>query len=245
LPKNYGSIVLPADSGHTSIARIIRGETMLPFEITDVPDQGTFEDTLHLAKEIAGEIFLSLNSKNVKKPNKFDIYRIAVVQQQEPEYSIHSVIDPLGFKVKASATTGMTIHNLNDIHYLWNLDKEGAFLNMSLDWWKRNWPNDTVDPCLSAAFGKFMEREQSRLKKPWSKKQQDQLAAIIKSKWPIVELVDDTIKDAYAEVVAEGHGLESNWQVTYGLAYLSNKYLKGSAVIPTDINFAKATRNVL
>lgn len=245
LPKNYGSIVLPADSGHTSVARIIRGETMLPFEITDVPDQGTFEDTLQLAKEIAGEIFLSLNNKNVKKPSKFDIYRIAVVQQQEPEYSIHNVVDPLGFKVKASATTGMTIHNLNDIHFLWNIDKCGEILNVALDWWKRNWSNDTVDPCLSAAFGLFMKREQDRLKKPWTKKQQDQLAALLKSKWSIIEFADDAMKSAYWEVTDEEGAHDSNHQVMYGLAYLSNTYLKGSAVIPASIDFTKAKNNVL
>lgn len=245
LPKIYGSIVLPADSGHTSITRIIRGETMLPFEITDVPDQGTFDKTLQLAMEIAGEIFLSLNSKNVKKPNKFDIYRIAVVQKQEPEYSIHNVIDPLGFKVKASATTGMTIHNLNDIHFLWNIDKTGNILDVALSWWKRNWPNDTVDPCLSAAFGKLMEREQERLKKPWTKKQQDQLATLLKSKWPIIQFADDAIKSSYSEVTNGEGAHDSNHQVMYGLAYLTNTHLKGSAVIPASIDFSKATKNAL
>lgn len=245
LPKKYGSIVLPADSGHTGLARIIRDETMLPFEITDIPDQGTFEDTLQLAIEVAGEIFLSLNSKSVKKPNKFDIYRIAVVQKQEPEYSIHTVVDPLGFKVKQAASTGMTIHNLQDIHFLWNLDKEGDMLNVALSWWKRNWPTETVDPCLSAAFGFFMSRENTRLKKMWTLKQQDSLANLIKSRWNIIEFADDYIKESYAEVTGDEGSHDSNHQVMYGLAYLSNKYLKGSALIPLSLDFDKAVNRVL
>ena len=248
LPKKYGSIVLPADSGHTSISRIIRGEDMLPFEITDIPDQGTFDDTLQLAIEVAGEIFLSLNSKNVKKPNKFDIYRIAVVQKQEPEFSIHNIAAPLGFKFKQDATLGMTIHNLNDIHFLWNLDKKttpGVALETALSWWKRNWPNETVDPCLSASFGMLMLRETERNKKPWTVKQQDTLASLIKNKWKIVEFADDFIKEAYSEVTNGEGAHDSNHQVMYGLAYLSNKYLKGAAVIPSSIDFSKAKTRVL
>ena len=245
LPEKYGSLVLPADSGHTGLARIIRGETMLPFEITDIPDQGNFADTLQLAIEVAGEIFLSLNSKNVKKPSKFDIYRIAVVQKQEPEYSIHNILDPLGFKVKQDATTGMTIHNLNDVHVLWKLDKEGEYLKTSMEWWKRNWPTETVDPCLSAAFGMFMNREADRTKKHWSKKSQDELANIIKTKWNIVEFADDFIKEAYAEVTGGEGAHDSNHQVMYGLSYLTNKYLKGSSTIPSSIDFSKAEHRVL
>lgn len=245
LPKKYGSIVLPADSGHTSISRIIRGEELLPFEITDIPDQGNFEDTLQLAIEIAGEIFLSLNSKSVKKPNKFDIYRIAVVQKQEPEFSIHSIANPLGFKFKQDATSGMTIHNLNDIHVLWKLDKNGEYLKIALEWWKRNWSSETVDPCLSASFGMLMFREYEKNKKHWTKKQQDELAKVIKGKWNIVEFADDFIKEAYSEVTNAEGAHDSNHQVMYGLAYLSNKYLKCSAVIPSSIDFSKAKTRVL
>lgn len=247
LPAIYGSIVLPADSGHTSIARIIRGETHIPFEITDIEDQGTFETTLQLAMEIAGEIFLSLNSKHVKKPNKFDIHRIAVVQQQEPELSIHNIIDPLGFKVK-EAKVDMTIHNLNDIHFLWDLDKKttpGVALETALSWWKKHWPTETVDPCLSASFGLLMNRETIRNKKPWSKAQQDALAKYIKGRWKIVEHADDFIKEAYSEVT-EGEGAHnSNHQVMYGLTYIANTYLKHNIPIPASVDFSKATNRVL
>lgn len=245
LPKKYGAYVLPADSGHTSISRIIRGETMLPFEITDIPDQGTFEDTLQLAIEVAGEIFLSLNSKNVKKPSKFDIYRIAVVQKQEPEFSMHNIIDPLGFKVKQNATAGMTIHNLNDLHFLWNLDKDGTNLNVALSWWKKHWPTETVDPCLSASFGFLMKRETERNKKPWSVSQQDKLAKYIKSRWGIIEHADDFIKEAYSEVTAAEGSHDSNHQVMYGLAYIANKYLNHSIPIPASVDFSKAKNRVL
>lgn len=247
LPKKYGSIVLAADSGHTGIARIIRGETVIPFELTDIPDQGNLEDTLQLAIQVAGEIFLSLNSKNVKKPNKFDIHRIAVVQKQEPELSIHNIIDPLGFKIKESKVH-MTIHNLNDVHFLWNLDKKttpGVALETSLLWWKKHWANETVDPCLSASFGFLMHRETERNKKPWTKAQQDVLAKYIKSRWTIVEHADDFIKEAYSEVTNGEGAHDSNHQVMYGLAYIANKYLKHSIPIPSGVDFSKATGRVL
>jgi len=245
LPEVYGSIVLPADSGHTSVTRILRGDDYLPFEITDIPDQGSFQDTLQLAIEIAGEIFLSLNSKNVKKPSKFDIYRIAVVQKQEPEYSIHNVIDPLGFKVKQDANAGMTVHNLNDVHFLWELDKNGTALNTALSWWKEHWPNETVDPCLSASFGLLMNRETARNKAPWSKADQDQLATILKNRWNIIEFADDFIKDAYSEIT-DGEGAHKhNHQVMYGLAYLANKYMNKTIPIPSSVDFGKAVNRVL
>jgi hypothetical protein len=251
LPAKYGSIVLPADSGHTSVARIIRGETMLPFEIADVPDQGNFADTLQLAMEIAGEIFLSLNSKNVKKPSKFDIYRIAVVQQQSPEVDIHNVVDPLGFKVKQGATSEMSIHNLNDIHFLWNLDKTGTALETAMRWWKRNWKDETVDPCLSAAFGLLMHRERER-KNKWSVADQDKLAAELKSKFNIIEMADDFIKEAFAEVTWDNVAkmqtitLDHNNQVMLGLAYMWNKMNpKSGILIPAGVDFSKATSRVL
>lgn len=245
LPEKYGHWVLPADSGHTSVTRIIRGEELLPFEISDIPDQGTFDDTLQLAMEVAGEIFLSLNSKNVKKPSKFDIYRIAVVQHQEPEYSIHSIVDPMGFKVKQEATTGMTIHNLNDVHFLWKLDKSGEALGTAMSWWKKHWPNETVDPCLSASFGFLMNRETERNKAPWTDKQQDALAAILKNRWTIIEHADDFIKEAYAEVTNGEGAHDSNHQVMYGLAYLANKYMTMNIPIPAMVDFSKAATRVL
>lgn len=248
LPKQYGGWVLPADSGHTTVTRIIRNETQVPFEITDIPDQGSFEATLQLAKEVAGEIFLSLNNKTVKRPNKFDIYRIAVVQHQEPEFSINEVIAPLGFKVKANPG-GMTIHNLQDIHFLWKLDSKnddkGVALHTALSWWKRNWPNDPVDPCLSASFGFLMANETKRNKAAWSIAQQDQLAGILKQRWNIIEFADDYIKESYSEVTGGGGVHDSNHQVMYGLAYIWNKAAGASIPIPSGLDYSKAVNRAL
>ena len=252
LPEKYGGIVLPADSGHTSIARIIRGEEYLPFEITDVPDQGNYENTLQLAKEIAGEIFLSLNSKSVKKPSAFDIYRIAVVQKQEPEYTIHNIIDPLGYKVKQDSNKSMTIHNLNDVMFLYKLGKnsEGKWLKTSMSWWKKNFADETVDPCLTAAFGLLMFRENER-KSSWTTKQQDDLANYIKGRWKIIEHVDDFIKAAFSEVTYDEESemstvtLDHNNQVMLGLSYIANRYLGHTIPIPQGVNFSKAKVNVL
>jgi hypothetical protein len=248
LPKKYGSLVLVADSGHTTITRIIRGETQIPFEIADIPDQGNYHDTLQLAVEVAGEIFLSLNNKTVKRPNKFDIYRIAVVQHQEPEYSINSIINPLGFKVKQEPG-GMRIHNLQDIHFLWKLDSrsdnKGLALQTALAWWKRNWPTDPVDPCLSASFGLLMNLETKRNKQPWTEKQEDQLATILKQRWNIIEFADDWIKESYSEVT-NGEGIhDSNHQVMYGLAYIWNKFTNSNVPIPSGLDYSKAKNRVL
>ena len=216
--------------------------------ISDIPDQGSFEETLQLAKEVAGEIFLSINNKTVKRPNKFDIYRIAVVQKQEPEYSIDNIINPLGFKVKA-VPAGMTIHNLQDIHFLWKLDSKnddkGVALHTALAWWKRNWPNDPVDPCLSASFGFLMNIETKRNKQPWSDSDQDQLAAILKQRWNIIEFADDYIKEAYSEVTGGGGVHDSNHQVMYGLAYIWNKANNTNIPIPSGLDFSKAVNRVL
>lgn len=251
LPERYGSIVLPADSGHTSVARIIRGDEYLPFEITDIPDQGNYEDTLQLAKEIAGEIFLSLNSKNVKKPTAFDIYRIAVVQKQEPDYSIHNILDPLGYKVKQNSNKSMTVHNLNDVIFLFKLGKvKGKWLKSAMSWWKKHFSNETVDPCLSAAFGLLMFREDER-KSSWTAKQQDELANYLKSKWNVIEFVDDHIKAAFAEVTYDEESkmptitLDHNNQVMLGLAYIANKQLGHNIPIPQGVDFSKAKVNVL
>lgn len=245
LPAIYGSIVLPADSGHTSVGRIIRGETMIPFEITDIPDQGNFQDTLQLAMEIAGEIFLSLNSKNVRKPTTFDIYRIAVVQKMEPYVDIHNIVEPLGFKVKQDSSSEMTIHNLQDIMFLWNQDETGVILSTALRWWKRNWKDETVDPCLSAAFGLLMKRERDR-KNKWSVATEDKLAKILQSKFKIIELADDFIKQAYSEITDGEGSHSSNFQVMYGLTYLWNQANPKSGILmPADLDFSKAKSRVL
>jgi hypothetical protein len=251
LPEQYGGIVLPADSGHTSVARIIRGEEYLPFEITDVPDQGNYEDTLQLAKEIAGEIFLSLNSKSVKKPSAFDIYRIAVVQKQEPEYSIHSILDPLGYKVKQDSNKSMTVHNLNDVMFLYKLGtSKGKWLKSSMSWWKKHFSEESVDPCLTAAFGLLMSREDER-KCGWTVKQQEELANYIKGRWKIIEHVDDVVKAAFAEVTYDKESqmstitLDHNNQVMLGLSYIANKYLGHKIPIPSGVDFTKAETNVL
>lgn len=251
LPEKYGSIVLPADSGHTSVARIIRGEEYLPFEITDVPDQGNYDDTLQLAKEIAGEIFLSLNSKSVKKPSAFDIYRIAVVQKQEPEYSIHNILDPLGYKVKQDSAKSMTIHNLNDVMVLYKLGtNKGKWLKVAMSWWKKHFADESVDPCLTAAFGLLMSREDER-KSSWTVKQQEDLANYIKGRWKIIEHVDDVVKAAFSEVTYDNESkmstitLDHNHQVMLGLSYIANKYLGHKIPIPQGVNFAKAKTNVL
>ena len=251
LPEKYGSIVLPADSGHTSVARIIRGEEYLPFEITDVPDQGNYEDTLQLAKEIAGEIFLSLNSKSVKKPSAFDIYRIAVVQKQEPEYSIHNILDPLGYKVKQDSAKSMTIHNLNDVMVLYKLGtNKGKWLKVAMSWWKKHFADESVDPCLTAAFGLLMSREDER-KSSWTVKQQEDLANYIKGRWKIIEHVDDVVKAAFSEVTYDNESkmstitLDHNHQVMLGLSYIANNYLGHKIPIPQGVNFAKAKTNVL
>jgi hypothetical protein len=244
LPAKYNSIVLPADSGHTSIARVILGEDMIPFEITDVEDQGTFEDTLQVAMEIAGEIFLCLNSKNVRKPSKFDIYRIAVVQKQAPEIDIHNVVDPLGFKVKQGSEAAMVIHNLQDIHFLFNLDKEGAYLKRALNWWKRNWKDETLDPCLTAAFGLLMHREKAS-KQNWTTTDEDKLAKLLKAKWNIIGFADDAIKLAYSEVTGGEGDSDSNKQVMYGLSYIWNTANPtANILIPVGIDFSKATAKI-
>lgn len=248
LPEQYGSIVLNADSGHTNTARIIKGYVTLPFEVTDIPDQGDYESTLNLAIAVAGEIFLSINNKVVRRPNQFDLFRIASFQGEYPQAQQDAIFKELGFKVKHNGQGSGVIHNLNEVTNLWNLNKksgnEGEYLRRALDWWKRTYPNEEVDGCLTASFGYLMFR-QDKVRK-WSPKEEDQLGAILVERWKIGALVDDHIKAAYTEITG-GEGMhEHNFQVMYGLAYLYNKKYPGKAVPnPVMVDYSKAAKFAL
>ena len=240
LPAKYGSLVLNADSGHTNTARIIRGDITLPFEVTDIPDQGDFESTLELAIRVAGEIFLSINNKVVRKPNQFDIFRIAVVQGQQPQASQAEIFKELGFKVKHNGTEAGCIHNLNEITNLWKLDgnedEEGTYLKRALAWWKRTYPNEAVDGCLTASFGLLMKKQNER--RPWSRKEEDQLGKLLTARWKFGVHAQLALKAAYTEAT-EGEGAhENNYQVMYGMAHLYNStYPAKSIIVPKSINF--------
>ncbi len=250
LPEIYGSIVLNADSGHTNTGRIIKGYETLPFEVTDIPDQGDYESTLNLAIAVAGEIFLSINNKVVRRPNQFDLFRIASFQGEYPQKQqddIFKSFDP-PFRVKHNGVGSGIVHNLNEVNNLWNLDKKsdepGEYLRRSLDWWRRTYPHEEVDGCLSASFGYLMFRQDKI--RSWTRKEEDQLGDILKQRWKIGADVDDFIKAAYTEVTG-GEGMhEHNYQVMYGLAYLYNKQYPGRAIAnPPMVDFSKSSQFVL
>ena len=240
LPKKYGSLVLNADSGHTNTARIIRGDSTLPFEVTDIPDQGDFESTLELAIRVAGEIFLSINNKAVRRPNQFDLFRIAAYQGEYPQANQAEIFKELGFKVKHNGTEAGCVHNLNEITNLWKLDEdkdeEGTHLRRALAWWKRTYPNEAVDGCLTASFGLLMKKQNAV--RPWSKKEEDQLGKLLVDRWKFGEEAQLTLKKEYTNAT-DGEGAhENNVQVMYGMAHLYNSVYSGKSIkVPKSINF--------
>jgi hypothetical protein len=251
LPEKYGSKVLSADSGHTNSGRIIKGYETLPFIVTDIPDQGNYESTLNLAIAVAGEIFLSINNKVVRRPNQFDLFRIASFQGEYPQKQQDDIFKGFKtpFRVKHNGTGANIIHNLNEVNNLWNLDKKsptaaGEYLRRTLDWWQRTYPHEEVDGCLSASFGYLMHRQDQV--RPWTRKEEDQLGKILTSRWKIAANVDDFIKNAYTEITDGEGSHENNLQVMYGLAYLYNKVYPGKAIpCPTMVDFSKAKKFVL
>lgn len=250
LPEKYNSIVLNADSGHTNTARIIKGDKTLPFQVTDIPDQGTYEATLELAIAVAGEIFLSINNKVVRRPNQFDLFRIASRQGEYPQKQQDEIFKSftVPFKVKHNGTGANIIHNLNEVNNIWALDKKsktpGEYLRRTLEWWTRTYPNEEVDGCLSASFAELLARQDKV--SAWGIKEEDQLGAILTARWKIAAHVDDFIKGAYTEVT-DGEGVhEHNVQVMYGLAYLYNKQYPGKAIkCPPMVDYSKAVKFVL
>jgi hypothetical protein len=240
LPEIYGSLVLSADSGHTNTARIILGEETLPFEVTDIPDQGDFESTLDLAIRVAGEIFLSINNKVVRRPNQFDLFRIAAFQGESPQVNQAEIFKELGFKVKHNGTEAGCIHNLNEITNLWKLDsnddEEGTYLKRALSWWKRTYPNEAVDGCLTASFGLLM-KEQNKIRQ-WGRKEEDQLGKLLTARWKFGEQAQLALKNAYTTATGGEGYHENNVQVMYGMAQLYNSvYPAKSIKVPKSINF--------
>lgn len=227
LPAKYGGAVYNADSTHTGVNRIRKGDTELPFWVADVPDQGSFEDTHELALYIAGILFLAINVRNKRGVDIFDQHFIKVACGIYPAPQIQQVVDNVpGVMVRRAGNkiTG-AIHNLNETYMTFELDQKtstpGALLTRSLEWLMRNFKHQSIDGCLMTSFAMLM-KENLALGIDWNQQEEDKLAKLLNSRYKYANKAQLSIKDACpAWNNPQFAKLESNYVVSNGLKHLA------------------------
>jgi hypothetical protein len=227
MPARYGSMVYNADSTHTGVNRIRKGDTELPFWVADVPDQGSFDDTHELALYIAGILFLAINVRNKRNVDIFDQHFIKVACGIYPAPQIQQVVDSVnGVMIKRSGNKiAGAIHNLNETYMTFDLDKKtstpGALLQRSLKWLSRNFKHQSIDGCLMTSFAMLMQ-ENLALGIDWTEKQEDKLAGLLINKRTTANKAQLYIKESCpAWNNPQFAKLESNYVVSNGLKHLA------------------------
>lgn len=229
MPAKYGGAVYNADSTHTGVNRIRKGDTKLPFWLADVPDQGTFDDTHELALYIAGILFLAINVRNKRGVDIFDQHFIKVACGIYPAPQIQQVVDNVSGVMIRRAGNKITgaIHNLNETYMTFELDQKtstpGALLERSLKWLVRNFKHQSIDGCLMTSFAMLM-KENLALGIDWDQSEEDRLAKLLTRRYTTANKAQLAIKDAcpawnnpqYAK-------LESNYLVSNGLKHLAQE----------------------
>jgi len=235
MPAKYGGAVYNADSTHTGVNRIRKGDTMLPFWVAEVPDQGNFNDTHELALYIAGILFLAINVRNKRGVDIFDQHFIKVSCGIYPSPQIQQVIDNVpGVMVRrAGNKIAGAIHNLNETYLTFDLDKKtatpGALLERSLKWLSRNFKHQSIDGCLMTSFAMLM-KDNLALGIDWTVQEEDRLADLLKKRYTYANKAQLAIKDACpAWNNPEYAKLDSNYVVSNGLKHLAKGLGLGSA----------------
>jgi len=227
MPDVYGGTVYNADTTHTGVNRIRRGDTELPMWVAEVPDQGSFADTHEYALFIAGHLFLAINVRNKRGVDIFDQHFIKVACGIYPAPQIQIVVDNItGVMIRrAGNKIAGAIHNLNETYMTYELDAKtaspGALLERSLNWLIRNFKHQSIDGCLMTSFAMLM-KENLLLGIDWSIAQEDKLAQVLNSRYNTSNKAQLAIKDScpawnnpqYAK-------LDSNYLVSNGLKHLA------------------------
>jgi hypothetical protein len=233
MPKNYGDIVLNADSTHTSVNRIRQGMKKLPFWVADVPDQGDFDSTFNLALLIAGHMFLAINWRNKRGMDIFDKHYIQVSTNIWPAPQIQAAINsvaapPTGVQVKrAGNRIPYAIHNLNEVYETFGLDEgtktPGKLLQTSLTWLVRNFKHQSIDGCLMTSFAMFIqENEDAGI--VVSNADADKLAKELQKRYGTANQSQLAIKKACLLLNKNRPGyqpLDSNYVVSNGLKHIA------------------------
>ena len=222
MPDIYGGAIYNADSTHTGINRIRKGNAELPFYIANVPDQGSFDATHELALYIAGHLFLAINVRNKRNVDIFDQHFIKVACGIYPAPQIQAIVDGItGLMIRrAGNKISGAIHNLNETYMTFALDNTGVYLERSLKWLNRNFPHQSIDGCLMTSFAMLL-KENENAGIDLTVQQEDALAAELNKRYLTANKAQLGIKLAcpmwnnpqYAK-------LDSNYVVGNGLKHI-------------------------
>lgn len=229
LPEVYGSVVYNADSTHTGINRIRQGKTELPFWVSDIPDQGSYEATHNYALFVAGHLFLAINVRNKRNVDIFDQHFIKVACGIGDAPVIQTIVDSIpGVQIKRGGkNVPGAIHNLNETYMTFDLDKHTAFpgklLKESLLWQITNFPHQSIDGCLLTSYA-MLVMECRELGMPWTSSDAAALASLLKNKFYTARNSQLEIKKACPAWNNTNYAkLDSNYVVSNGLKHLCNR----------------------
>lgn len=227
MPEKYGGAVYNADSTHTGVNRIRRGDAELPFWVADVPDQGSFDATHELALYIAGLLFLAINVRNKRGVDIFDQHFIKVACSIYPSPQIQHVVDNVNGVLirRAGNKIAGAIHNLNETYETFKLDEKsstpGHLLTTSLEWQVRNFKHQSIDGCLLTSFAMLLKENQSN-GIDWTVAQEDQLAAELKSRYKTSNKTQLSIKESWVGWNnPQFTKLDPNFLVSNGLKHIA------------------------
>jgi hypothetical protein len=227
MPEKYGGAVYNADSTHTGVNRIRKGDTELPFWVADIPDQGSFDDTHELALYIAGLLFLAINVRNKRGVDIFDQHFIKVSCGIYPSPQIQIIVDNVnGVMIRrAGNKIAGAIHNLNETYETFKLDEKsanpGGLLEASLNWQVRNFKHQSIDGCLLTSFAMVLKENQS-LGVTWTTAEEDKLAALLKKRYINSNKAQMGIKESWIGWNDPTYTkLDPNFLVSNGLKHLA------------------------
>jgi hypothetical protein len=229
MPEKYGGNVYNADTTHTGVNRIRRGDKELPMWVAEVPDQGSFDDTHEYALFIAGHLFLAINVRNKRGVDIFDQHFIKVSCGIYPSPQIQTIIDNVsGVCIRrAGNKIAGAIHNLNETYMTYDLDAKtatpGALLECSLNWLVRNFKHQSIDGCLMTSFAMLIQ-ENNKAGIVWTQADEDKLAKELSKRYTTANRAQLSIKAACpAWNNPQFAKLDSNYLVSNGLKHIARK----------------------
>lgn len=226
LPEQYGGIVINADSTHTGVNRIRKGDTELPFWVADIPDQGDYNKTFQYALFVAGHLFLAINVRNKRNADIFDQHFIKVACGIHPAPQIQTIVNSVpGVAIKRGGkNVAKAIHNLNETYMTFELDENSAFpgtlLKNSLTWQTNNFAHQSVDGCLLTSYAMLLlDNAKHGIK--WNNNEENVLAQILINKYNTARNAQLKIKEAYVGWNNSNYAkLDNNYLVSNGLKHI-------------------------
>lgn len=226
LPEQYGGIVINADSTHTGVNRIRKGDTELPFWVAEIPDQGDYDRTFLYALFVAGHLFLAINVRNKRNADIFDQHFIKVACGIFPAPQIQNIVNSVsGVQIRRGGkNVAKAIHNLNETYLTYELDRGSAFpgslLKESLEWQVNNFPHQSIDGCLLTSYAMLILANQKQ-GIVWNNSESTTLAQILKNRYNTARNIQLKIKEAYVGWNNSNYAsLDNNYLVSNGLKHI-------------------------